>query len=637
MAVFTLRPHARSAKRVLACIVAVMATLLVGPQVGSAADTTPAIEFADSGTLSLSAKMVEVELVNNTTSLWQLRATAYLDIVDDNPTNVTIPVDVPASLQPGSSAIVTVGPAPVGVGAGSGFVVVTATNGGAVAVARRAVTAGPSAPEPRVDSWAATNQGDWTVSGAAHGMPLLALSDPGCGSLGADAHDVFLTSGSDVATLTYKCVPVAAGGSGDATLAFAEKSIPEVGQYAGTLKVGDTSVSLSYTVAAWIGWAILVIAIGLWAGIWRQVYSNGSPIRRADKRVTQIGYDAIERQRQFEDRARTASFLVYRINQGAAQEVARLERALAEQWPRLTSITGLRAAFWTKDPDELDAVLKDAAALDQTVRHWPSVADDLRALAATVAAITGAGPLGEPVTPGDFAPLLVAHARDVLAPTGASTTEKALTIKEAGALSEEVPKLNNALKLLPTVVELYGALDSPDPPDELRASDKEVWLQARRLMQQARSEFAVATDVARLEQAKVDDLVKQSQAYYWQVAPKPAPAEQSAEMAAFIEGGPARAAAVPVIGDIGRLLGTAWSGITTRSVGTFWVLAAIALAFWSGLTTYWFDKPWGRPADYVVLFVWAFGATTLVAPILSALEDFIGRPTPLKKPDDKAG
>ncbi len=612
-----------------------MAVWLLGPRSAIGADTTPPIAFADAGALSLSTDPVRAQLVNNTASAWQLTATAYLDMMDDTIATREVSVTVPASVAPGASVIVEVGPAPAGVTTATGFLVVTGTTGGERAVARRALTVGPSALKPRFEKWTASNQ-SLTVSGAAHGMPMLPLSGPGCGSLGVEPKEIWLTSGSDAATLSYRCVPMSAGASGDAVLVFQEKEAPSVGQYSGTLKVGDTSVALSYTVAESILWAILVIAIGLLLSVWRQVNSSAGPIRRADKRVTLIGGDALLRQDEFEERAGNATYRVYDVKPGVMQEVARLQTALVEQWPRLTSKAGLKAAFGTKDQDRLDAIVKDAASLDEAVQHWPKVAHDLEALAEVVQTINVVD--GSPdvrSTPGEFAPSLVERARALLAPTGGGPTTRPLTIEEAKELGAEAPKLTSALNLLRTVVELHAKLKGPMPAN-MDTSDEDVWFQARRLVRQARAEFALAADVATLEQGKVDELVNRARALYRQVAPPRAPGEEGAGLESVTARELALEGSIPIIGGIGRVLRAAWSQVSTRRVDLFWLIVAIALAVWSGLTLYWFDKPWGRPTDVIVLMVWAFGATTLLTPIFSALEDVAARPTPLKRSDDKA-
>lgn len=644
MGMVSTRQSSCVAKTGLLCLFAAISVSLQAPRSVAGADTMPSIAFADSGALTLATDAVRAQLVNNTATAWQLTATAYLDIVDDSVATREVPVSVPSSVPPGASVIVEVGPSPEGVTTATGFVVVTGTRDGDVALARRALIVGPSTLTPRIEKWTASNQ-SWTASGAAHGIPPLPLSGPACGALGVDSKEVTLTSGSDFATLSYQCIPpsvepsalASVEPSGDAVLVFREEEVPGVGQYSGTLMVGDTSVALTYVVAESILWAILVITIGLLLAVWRQVHSSGGPIRRADNRVTLIGEDAVLRQAEFEERAASASYRVYDIKLGVAQDVGRLRSALASQRPSLTSKKGLQAAFGTKDPDELNAVLKDAAALEQTVQHWPEVAKDLKALAEAVQGLDNAhGAAGIP-RPSEFSPLLVQRARELLMSAGGSPRTKPLTLHEARELSDEVPKLTSALKLLPIVAGLYVHLELGGVPSDLDPSDRDVWFRARRLVRQARAEFAVAADVVTLEQAKVDELVGQARALHRRVAPPPAPGEDLPDVMVDRREELAPQFPIPIIGGIGRLLGGAWAQLSTRPVDLVWLVVAIAIAVWSGLALYWIDKPWGRPSDVIVLLVWAFGTTTLLTPIFSALEDVAARPTPLTKPDDKSG
>lgn len=633
MAPMTTGRRARGFRVGVVCVLALMVVGLAGPRSVLGADVTPTIAFADAAALSLSTKPVRAQLVNNTAVDWELTGTAYLDIVDDEVIPREVRVTLPMSVAPGASVIVEVGPVPDGVTNATGFVVVTGKSGAEQAVARRALTVGPSVLKPRVEKWTASNQ-SLTISGAAHGTPSVSLSGPSCGSLGVDPQKVSLTSGSDIATLTYHCVPASPEASADAVLVFDVGDIQDVGLYTGTAKVGDTSITLSYTVAKSILWAILVIAVGLWLSVWRQVRTSAGPIRRADKRAKLIGEDALLSQDEFADRAGSASYRVYDFRPGVMQEVARLQTALTEWWPRLTSISGLQAAFGTKNDEWLDAILKDAASLDAYVEHWPKIADDLKALAGVVQAIDAADASSDlAAKPGQFAEQIVKRARSILAPTGGGPTSKPLTLEEAKDLSEEIPKLTSALTLLPILADLHAKLEG-DPPGNMEPEDAGVWFEARRIVRQARAEFAVATDVAMLEKSGVDRLVKRARALYRQVAPPIAPDEQEAALASLMEGEPAPEGSIPIIGGIGRILIATWSHLATRSVDLVWLVVAILLAFWSGLTLYWFDKPWGRWTDVVVLLVWAFGTATVLTPMLSALEDVVARPTALKRSDD---
>lgn len=621
-------PLGLGAKRLtnVAAIVAIVGTSLCAT---AGAQAPPPITFAEQTPVSLSTEPVYVQVVNDTVTEWTLSVTASFDVVNDDVGSVPVTAEAPPTIGAGQSVTIELGPVQSAVTTASGFVVVTATGGGEAVVARRGLVVAPTAPKPKVEKWSGSNQ-DLTVSGAASGLPDLPLEGSGCGSLGEDSHDAAISAGSEIAALSYRCV-IGADES-DAFLVFDDDGVDEVGQYSGTLELGDETVQLSYlySKAWWL--AVLAIAIGLGIGVWRQIWiSSIRPVRRTDERLTLIGRDALDRQDEFRQRAGTATYRVYDMVFGVASEVARLQTELADLLPSIETVQGWRAAFgWAAGDaqDRLDRLVEEAAALDDTVSRWVPLASELQKLDAQLRTIDESG---SDEGLGDLAPFLVASARSLVAPVAGEPTTKHLTIAETRALIDLVPKTTAALELLPVAGQLKADLAALRRPDE--PADYEVWAEARRLDRQARAELALAEDASALGQANVDDLLARARTLYRQLAEPP-----TGGLAALVEEEALPEPAIAFFSDLGRTARAVWSALgSTRGVDVVWLLVAIALAVWSGLTLFYLDKPWGRPTDFVILTVWAFGTTTILTPLLSALENVAAGALPLKKskPDDK--
>jgi hypothetical protein len=289
---------------------------------------------------------------------------------------------------------------------------------------------------------------------------------------------------------------------------------------------------------------------------------------------------------------------------------------------------GWRTAFgWASggEQNRLDSILDEAAKLDQVVQQWPAMADRFGELETRVRAVEQ--PAQDP--PASLAPLLLPAAHSFLAPLGGGPMTKQLTIDQARRLVDEVPKTTKALELLPVAAQLHkDLLQLPMPTQEL--TDREVFAEAHRLDRLIRAEFASAQDAAVLEQANVDELLVRQRSLIWQLPPP-----DGGRLASMLEGeAPAPEPPIAVFAAAGRLARAAWSAVSsTREIDLLWLLVAIATAVWTGLALYYFDKPWGRPADFLILFLWSFGTTTILTSVLSALENAAAGPLPLKKPN----
>jgi hypothetical protein len=354
-------------------------------------------------------------------------------------------------------------------------------------------------------------------------------------------------------------------------------------------------------------------------------------VRRADARITLIGTDALNRQADFEDRSGTATYHVYDMVPAIAVQVARLQTALAALRPSWLSRERWRLVLgWGAGnaQEQLDAVMDQAKDLDALVQQWPTLADELDKLDVKMREVQA--PANE------LAPGLMASATDLLAPLGGGPETKEVTIEEVRALLADVPKTTAALALVPAVVQLHEDVAQLEPLQSLTMFDQEFWAEAHRLDREILVNFSLASDVAALEQGHIDELMLRLRALVRQL-----PASEGGRLAsAELEGRPVPESGLALLSGVGRIARMFWSAVSsTRGIDLLWLLVAVAVAMWSGLTLYYFDKPWGRPADFVILFVWAFGSATLLASLLSALEDVTAGPLPFRKQktdDDKS-
>lgn len=367
--------------------------------------------------------------------------------------------------------------------------------------------------------------------------------------------------------------------------------------------------------------AILTILVGLILAIRRQVWTSAvRPVRRLDERLTLIGRDARDRQADFENRSIGTSYRVYDLVPGVAAEVAQLRS-------RVSGLRSWRVAFGWSSGDaqgRLDAVVADASKVDEVVQQWPSLCGDLHALDVELAQVEQPT---APTAPATLAPLIVSRAHDLLVPLGGGPPTKELTLAEARRLLEEVPKTTKVLELLPIAAQLEDdAANLPVPRSE--PSDRVVWAESRRLSRQVRVELALAEDAFAVEKEGVDALIDRARMLVRQLPP-PAGGRLAAAIA---PGALVPEPAIAFISSVGRIARSTWSAAsTTREIDGLWLLISIAIAVWSGLQLYYVDKPWGRPGDVVILLVWAFGATTVLTGLFSALENVAAGTLPLTK------
>ncbi len=167
---------------------------------GVMAETIQPIAFADATTLTVGTDPSRVELVNNTADPWTLSVSGSLDLVNDAVATRRLVTSAPPIIPGGESIVIVVEPPPADVTKGSGFLVVTASRTGAQVVARRALAiTAAAAAKPRIDKWTGSNQ---------HAtLPTVPLEGAGCGSLGVDSKNAYVTSGADTAPIPYTCHP----------------------------------------------------------------------------------------------------------------------------------------------------------------------------------------------------------------------------------------------------------------------------------------------------------------------------------------------------------------------------------------------------------------------------------------------
>ena len=593
---------------------AVVAFLLAAP-IALAVDEAP-LRFDAHTALKLGPEPVAVTVINDTEFAWSLSITADLATGDDGLTVVSVPVNgAPASIIAGGTARFSVGPAPGGVTTGTGFVVATATTDDQTIVARRALSLSPGIPVPAVKTWSGdSHRFTPFLSKSRTDTPDLPLTGTTCGSLTEGS--VVLTTGSRTAELEYTCTERV----DSAAISFTADN-GRIGDYTGTLKVGETEVALTLRrTTHWI-WPLIAIFIGLAPAAAHQAWVNNlRPLKLAGNRLSLIGEAAVAAQNQFEGKAGTHPFRAYSFDAGGRAELARIQTLLDELAP-----PGWRWLIPRPKADHEERykeTVKEMAALDTTVAEWPVLADRLRELKDGIEKLEHHGLL---------APHLLARANSIVAPP---ENERPLDLKAARELLEEVPKTTAALRLLPPAVELEQALAKVDPGRDFEHPDYETFHQATRLYRQARAELAELKSASEVEKREVDALLQTTRALVMQLKPfDPSITGQAVDE----EWDKARAFVLAPIALIQRAVrAVASANGRMRAVDFAWLLVAVAIAAWTGLAALYFDKAWGEWDDYVALIVWAFATTAVLTPVLTALENLVAGPLQLKKSDDTA-
>jgi hypothetical protein len=641
---------------VLVALIVLVLTAVFAPMAfGQAAEQS--FRFTDEAAVPLGPTAVPVTLVNDSGTSYTVTIQASFDTGDDGSKSITVPVNrSTASLGPGDSVTFTVGPIDPNVASGSGSVVAigtpvpssTADTSGPVVVARRPLTVATTtttALGPAVTSWSATrilNSSDEPeskipLSGPCPTTSSTTTTAPAASSTTTTAaapvttstsSTVYLVAGTQNVAVPYACTTNSVTGKGAISVDITK--ITEVGAYAGSLKVGDTAVSLSVTSsrAWWI--AIIAILLGVVVAAAQQAWTNNwRPMKRAEVRANMIGLDAIEHQKAFTNES-GAPYRLYDYTAGVANAVDGIQREIDSLRPGLV----LRwLPFVPTSKDDQDEVFKGIVAsmtdLDATVQAWPQLLDDLKALSSAVRLLT-------PVEAA-CAPKVVDAANLLLDPTRGTANTVPVDLARARELITTVPQTTIAIGLLPKCVALNAKFEElPMPPIE--SSDWDVYELARRERSLAAGELADATSAADLQKADVDSVLTSLRKHmleleHWTDEIMDAEAAEPQRVLAAVAPNPGLGITVLDFFASARntLSSRLNSGSEVRAVDLTWLFIAIAIAAWTGIAANYTGKAWGTIPDFVVLFVWALGATSVLTTVLTGLSNVVAGPIRLQK------
>lgn len=594
----------------VALFAGVLGTWAVGSEASAQVAEKP-IAFAEAGAISIGTAVVPAIVVNNTSREWSLTAVAQLHTVDGAQVVEVRISPNPAALPPMGEVFISVGPIKGVSDAMSGFLVVTGTSGAETVVLRRPMVLGTSAI-PAVSKWSGTTYAVAPFADASYdSLPTLPLQGTECPVIARGS--VALTTGGSVTTLAYQCTKV----DGHTELRFTTGDIPRRGSYSGTLKLGDTSVEMNLRATTIVLWPLLMIFVGLALALGQLAWvKNRRPINLAKKALKKdVANRAASQQSMFAANASGTTWQAYDFTAGILAEVEALKVRLDELPP--ASRRG-KLGRWLPYPlkeqqDRYDAILSEAAALKDTVDHWPL-------LATTPFSNLNAAWLAIPTN--KKAINLADDAGKLLLEAG-SSSPMPLSSEQASELLDLVPRTTKALSLLVVGAEVEAtirALSTQTPTD---AFDKAAYDRARQDSALANAELLRAKNAKDVEAAGVEELLESARRELSKLPPGRRIGPTSFSLPPpDVETAPSSPPWTETATAIARRIAVADLAI--------FVLAGLA-ALWTGLGALYLGKPWGRWGDYIAMVAWAFGIAAVSSLFIESLERLAGGDVQLNK------
>lgn len=581
---------------VSSAFVALVALSVVPSQVAVAAADQPPVEFLDTSAAVTHGDPVTVVLVNNTAEQWALTWSSQI-VVDGLPVDLAFEAP-PALVEPWSSAVATV--KPPADGTGSGFVQVVAQASAAPYTVRRPLTVSEPDLAPGIATWAGRAAHAASATGAK-GSPPIPLDASKCPESATGSF--WLTSASGAAQFTWTCRV----GDETAEIIVAAPTDLEVGSYSGTIEVGTTKAAATYLESQAWWFALIPLVVGLWLAVaLRGHLDDWRPLKQAERMIVGIGKRAISADAEFEDAAGDQTFRTYTMAGGVQTQLAILNSAFRDLHPRW-----MRRSWWHWIPwglagrkEEHQKLLDRVAEVDALVESWDLLSADLSALQSALDAVEGGREL-------DIAPHVVGQARLLLQPTVPE-----LSFDEAVKVVADTKATTQVLALLPMVSELEDAFELPlDAVDE---ADQAAFAEARRSFRHAFVELRESTSAGDAVEAGVVTLVAEARTSLLGIWFEPGVGhEQGFNDGQGDEPTGLYVGPIPwVSGAIAALRRFTASG---KGADMVWLAIALGVAIWTGLVAQYFDKPWGLPQDYVAMAAWAFAATTVLTPLLTAV------------------
>jgi hypothetical protein len=642
----------------------VVAILVLGGVLAMPANAQePAITFDGDGPLTVApGAKASLLLLNNTVD----NLSVTFQVIDETGANSTALTLDPAQapLRAGGVVLVTAtagDPAPI-----KGFVIASATPRGAARatprVARRAFSVQAHAPtlEPLVSKWNTTSyRGAVVVAGLRNEIiPLKGATscpaDPKPVEAGAVA-----TAAGGAATVAATCTTrVVQAGTAGAKLSFTGLDSP-AGDYAGTIDLlpdDETKGVVDLTVRRtdFVIWPALVLAIGIALAIGVRAWVDRRNRLSQDQEDTWRLLDkARDAERKFQLRAGNYTWNAYTYMPDFEVKIREI----------ITQLEGLKhdLSKLGEDDPKRQAALDPRKGLEAVVDAWPALAPDLDRLseltrAAAEAATSGRGPQ-DPDRPTFLAwaeqllrgrPL---DTEDVLEQVSEIVSAASMAgawpdyLKQVNELRKQAEDIREAMKGLPrddsdratleaafralseARAELWNAKDA----DELsRYGTVENIDHARSLLaglgdRRAELEEAAAQKAGDLRDRSLPDVLKQlsqetTRLVHRELELELAKAEAPDQVIWTAEAPPAeaRSASEQALEDpaaeaerIKR-----WRQFVNLIV----VLVLGLAALWTGLTTLYFDKPFGTVRDYLNVLLWGFGVQVVLEGITAGVD-----------------
>lgn len=595
-------------RRLFALSVAIGAVLMLA---SPARAEQPPIAFEGDTPLELRpGEPKTLTLVNNTVNDFVVSVRAVRSSGGATPAvklNVT-----EVEIGPGGAATV-VATAPIGTAAANGFVVAIASRAGGTgrpeATARRGFAVIDEIPlEPLVEEWSATSYVEAPSSGRALHNAILPVE--GASRCPRDAAPIDLgtvtTANGGVGMVKGACV---AGGPGQTSIGLKlsfDGLGTRVGDFTGTVdlvddddEAGEVELTLRSTHTFVLPSVFILIGIVL-AILVAWSIGRGHRLSEDEEDVLLLMAQADEADREFRQRAGVNPWAYYSFEPSLSNECRLILdelRRLRRRWSELAA----------GDPEQT-ALLDRRKTLEKLVAAWPAFATRLRDLA------TALDDVAQVSTSMGRQPAFVEEARKLLRGEPLEVTNAMKRIEEVELAASTAEAWEIQIELLEALEEqaaLARAAIEKEPPD----SPKRVTFdQAERKLSEAREELLSAPDVAALVSYDIRgdlEAARQSLAQLASLWRRVLGAAEIADAGLGLTG----SLASPALSILGRILsaasGPAGDAATVRLRRRLRNILALAVlgftALWTGLTTLYFDKPFGTVRDYIGALLW--GAT----------------------------
>lgn len=609
-------------------VVILLALVMLAPAMAE----EPPIKFEGDDTIAIEPGTKQALTILNNTGMSLTIQTRALDESGNETTALTVG-DPSARIAPGGVATVTVTAAATSRDT-KGFLVALATRGplaaSPAAVARRRFVITPKTTrlEPLVSKWNMTSYrwkpGNRDFHNAV--IPIKATTEcppnPSRMAVGGVA-----SSSGGAAMVTAQCTETGVSpGPVGVRLTFLGLG-HNTGDYTGTLdlvpdddKKGAVELSVRRTDFVLLPMLVLVAGIGLAMVAARQA-GRLSALSEAEEETWLLQSEAAAAERAFRDKARGTTWSSYTLEPQLTNALAGIRAQLKE--------LGMGFSKLDKENPRYKALLDKLRGLRKTISAWPAFADRLAALDTALATVRSVAPMYRPGDVDKPVPAFTELVARLLLGKAISPDDALDCMEKVEAmakLSQEWPvQAKAALALDERAERIEGALPSDYRENRagLNAARNKIG-EARREMWRAKDaneyrELAVTTDLG-AAQSTLDGLSRFLETFV-PMGPEEAavaPGEQLRRAPSALEGILTERAATP--SEIARAIA---AQRRLRNVLVFLSLAVVTL--WTGLTTLYFNKPFGTARDYLTLLAWGFGAQAGLEALATAVDRVIAR------------